>query len=354
MHAFLALIFMTSVFVPPAQEVKVTTGPELPYTDLKNSTQVIYDVRDLIDRTSPLWDTSIQTAGMGEAVTDDRDAQPGLELGSSIDFEQRKQRRANLRELARILMAFEPTGFLTHFPPGYKGFAPLGQRIDCLGDGELDITAGPEQHAFVRDFLALQRTSTTATRISFRMVTGPKDSFAKLGLPVSGVLADAEKSRILEQVAGGGFDLLTSPTLSVRPLQRGDLSAVSQFSYVKEYHTQILQPTGGMIADPVIDVINEGVLCRVRSVALPGGAFGLSIDVQNVEVLRPVRTKIVRIVAGSELEGEIMLPEVMRARLSGDMRLAEGATAVFVSPLTEEKDMALFVTLECEPTTSGR
>jgi hypothetical protein len=157
---------------------------------------------------------------------------------------------------------------------------------------------------------------------------------------------------VLGEITRGTFDLLTSPTLSVRPLQRGDLSAISQFSYVKEYHTHILQPGGGLMSDPVVDVINEGVVCSVRSVALPGGSFGLSIDVQSVEVLRPVRTKNVRIAAGVEQEGEIMLPEVLRARLSGDVRLADGAPAVLVTPLTEEKDVALFLTLERE-TTSG-
>jgi hypothetical protein len=35
------------------------------------------------------------------------------------------------------------------------------------------------------------------------------------------------------------------------------------------------------------------------------------------------------------------------------VRLADGATAVFVTPLTEDKDMALLVTLELEATAPG-
>jgi hypothetical protein len=268
MQPVLSLLLTTIALVPVAQEIKVKKGPEPARADFDDLSQVVYDVHDLIDSTSPLWESPGELATAAEDAGDDHGAQASLQLGYSPDYEQKKQRRANLRELARILMAFEPTGFLTHIPPGYPGYLTLGQRIDCRNDGELEITADPERHAFVRDFLALQRASTASTRISFRLVTGAKDSFAKLGLPISGTLAEPEKSQTLAQLGNGNFDLVTAPTLSVRPLQRGDLSCISQFSYVKEYHTQIVQPTGELISDPVIDVINEAfsVACaRSRS-----------------------------------------------------------------------------------------
>jgi hypothetical protein len=354
MQPVLSLLFATIALVPVTQEITVKKGPEPARSNSGKATEVIYDVHDLLDYTNPLWDSPTDLAAAAEASGDESGAQPSLELGYAPDLELKKQRRANLGELARIVMAFsEPSFEEIILIPGEGRELPSRNRIDCIGDGQLLVSAGLAQQAFVRDFLALQRASTATTRISFRLVTGAKDSFGKLGLPISGTLAEPEKSQTLAQLANGGFDLVTAPMLTVRPLQRGDLSCISQFSYVKEYHTQIVQPGGDLISDPVIDVINEGVLCSVRAVALPSGSFGLSIDVQSVEVLRPVRTKNVRVAAGVEQEGEIMLPEILRARLSGDVRLADGATAVFVTPLTEDKDMALFVTLELESTAPG-
>ena len=82
------------------QEVRVTTGQGPTHAVPQDSTQVTYDVHDLIDRTSPLWDSPADLASAANASTDDRGIQPALELGHSPDLEQRKQRMANLASRA--------------------------------------------------------------------------------------------------------------------------------------------------------------------------------------------------------------------------------------------------------------
>ncbi len=314
----LSLCFSAACAVLPCRQTVTTTVHQDPRSapGVREVTNAVYDVGDLLERASPLGESPAAN-------------------GASIEWSS----APNQLELSRLLRVFSEPPF------------EAGDRIDCLVNGAiagpLVVTAGAEQQAFARSFLDLQREREDKTSIAFHLVTGAKDSFAALGIPQSGLFGDrAEVESLLVQFTHGSFDVLSSPTVVTRVLQRADVSVLSQFSYVKEFHTQIVQPSGQLIADPIVEVINEGIICRARSVALPDGDFGLTIDVENVEILRPVRTKTVRIAAGVDAEGEIQLPEVLRARLSGDVRLAAGATAVFVTPLKEDEDLALFVSIE--------
>jgi hypothetical protein len=168
-----------------------------------------------------------------------------------------------------------------------------------------------------------------------------------MGVPATGTYSEpAQFQTVLEQLTTAGCELLAAPSVRTRQFQRAEISIASSFSYVKQFDVRVVQPSGSLIADPVVGVIEEGLFIRLRNLALPGGSIGLTFDVENVEVLRPVRTESVRIAAGVETTGEVSFPAVMRARLFGDVRLGDGATAFFVTPWKEDRDLALFLSVD--------
>jgi hypothetical protein len=55
---------------------------------------------------------------------------------------------------------------------------------------------------------------------------------------------------------------------------------------------------------------------------------------------------MVRIAPGVDQEYEVSDPEVVRARFTTDVRLADGASASFLTPRRDDTDLAVFVTVK--------
>lgn len=119
------------------------------------------------------------------------------------------------------------------------------------------------------------------------------------------LLNDVGRERLLAAVERGGVVLVTSPRVTLFDRQRGNMSALNQISYLKEYEVKGEGDT--QTASPVIDIVQDGVVVDVRPFAgAHGGAVTLDLTVTTSTLQRPM-TKIPLTVAGKSVE--IQVPE---------------------------------------------
>ena len=59
-------------------------------------------------------------------------------------------------------------------------------------------------------------------------------------------------------------ELVTSPRITVYNSARGNLSVLNQVAYVQDFNVEIAQ--GASIADPIVNVVQDGVVLDVRPV----------------------------------------------------------------------------------------
>lgn len=141
--------------------------------------------------------------------------------------------------------------------------------------------------------------------------------------------------------AGGDVTLLTSPRLSLFSGQRGSLVVSNQIAYLADY--AITQTDGLVVADPVVDTINEGVFMQARPVVNePGAGAGadqqpgilLDLEVQLTFVARPIREVTVRLNSGDGpalSDVTIQVPEVLSQTVRRNLEIRDGDTIAIVN-----------------------
>jgi len=298
-----------------------------------------YDVRDVLERS--LGGPEAQTAdvdrvrkalgGLGETILD---LELRKELGTVLD---RTARQRDLlpetRELARLLRAYLQPALTADV-----------HALDASAAGSLLLRGTAAQHAWLRDVLDRQRTTRDLVDIQSRLLTAPRGAFQVLGGAACRTFAtEAELLAALAQVPEP-LDRLDHPRLVCHNLQRATISSINEVAYVKEYEVRFVEPGPQQIADPIVDVIQEGVFIGARALELGSTTYGLALDTRIVELQRPIATRKIRVATVGE-EVEIGVPEVRTLRFSADVRLAEGGGAVFISPLDDKKDLAFVITL---------
>jgi len=196
-----------------------------------------------------------------------------------------------------------------------------GQRIERLAGGRLVLLGTGDQQAWLADFLA----STTAFRGLIDVQTQvyrvpaadlPEDLRERHGR----VWTAGEANALRAALAGRGIDPVTAPRVLTHPFQEGQLMIGTQQPYVKEYEVKVLPERGLEVADPVVEVLEEGVQLRVRSVPLAAGRFAVYAELTHttIEALRDVE----QIVGGRPVT--IQLPELVRIHAEGRFELGQG------------------------------
>ncbi len=224
-----------------------------------------------------------------------------------------------------------------------------------LDNGHLVLSASPQQHAWVSAFLAFQREPQGLILIKAQVLTVPQGTLARLGLKGSAKIFEETEvfEALLEKViaAGPEVEVLTAPKILTYPRQKATISILTQVAYVKDYTLEIVQPGDVEIADPVIEVIQEGVIFNVRVIPLAPGIYGVEVDLTQSTILRPLRT--VKILIGAARhEVSITLPEVHERGLETHLTMSNGGAAIFVSPDLED-DRDLVVTLRIQQMREG-
>ncbi|MBM3977303.1 MAG: hypothetical protein FJ299_09970 [Planctomycetes bacterium] len=139
-------------------------------------------------------------------------------------------------------------------------------------------------------------------------------------------LNDLEMEMILRAVSKSErVQLVTAPRVLVFNTARANLTVLNQVAYVRDYDVEIAQ--GASIADPLIDVVQDGVILDVKPVVSADRRF-ITLEVRpTVAVLkRPIDELATGL--GSQTAVTIQLPELEISRVRTTLPIPDGGTVL--------------------------
>jgi len=147
-------------------------------------------------------------------------------------------------------------------------------------------------------------------------------------LSLSAVIRATEKSSQIRQ--------MTAPAVTVFNTQRANLSSVTQISYIQDFDVEVAQTS--FIADPVIGVLQEGIVLDVRPTVSNDRQF-ITLDLRPTitEVVTPISTFTTLLGAAVNIPGTLIfqpslnpvtfqLPEVSIRQAESTVRIPDGGS----------------------------
>jgi type II secretory pathway component GspD/PulD (secretin)/tetratricopeptide (TPR) repeat protein len=120
-------------------------------------------------------------------------------------------------------------------------------------------------------------------------------------------------------------ELVTSPRITVYNTARGNLAVLNQVAYVQDFNVEIAQ--GASIADPIVNVVQDGVVLDVRPVVSADRRFiTLELRPTIATLKRPMREVVTTL--GSQNSVTIQLPEVEYQRVRTSIPMPDGGTVL--------------------------
>lgn len=202
----------------------------------------------------------------------------------------------------------------------FDDFGPTGTTADGLND---TIGLGNDQGIFFDE----GNGETMAARIEnlFDTTIGNDEITTAGGFSGSWTyLGDLQLQMLLRAVSKAErVEVVTAPRLLVFNGARASLQVLNQFAYVQDYNVEIA--TASSIADPVIQVIQDGVVLDVRPVVSADRRF-VTLDLRpTVAVLtQPIESFITTLNVATTVE--IQLPELEIQRLRTVASVPDGGT----------------------------
>jgi type II secretory pathway component GspD/PulD (secretin) len=139
-------------------------------------------------------------------------------------------------------------------------------------------------------------------------------------------LNDLQLELILRAVSKSErVELVTSPRITVYNTARGNLAVLNQVAYVQDFNVEIAQAAS--IADPIVNVVQDGVTLDVRPVVSADRRF-ITLELRpTIAVLRrPIREVVTTL--GSQNSVTIQLPEVDYQRVRTSIPMPDGGTVL--------------------------
>jgi len=217
-------------------------------------------------------------------------------------------------------------------------------------DGVLQSNLSPEQHAWMQRFLAAQRRFEGFVQLDARVYELKSGELKKLGIESSAVVSKGEsRDALLAKLATlRNSSVMMIPSVRSTPNQRSSVSTINQVAYIKSFTVEVVEPGQREIADPEVAVINEGLVLDVRATPIDAGLLALELALDCAEVVRPIKTRKVRLSTSAPSEGEIGVPEVLSSRIVATVAVQEGSSVVLSTPRQGDKAGELVLVLTAE------
>ncbi len=323
MKTLIPLIALLAASPAAAAQARVTAGS--PQEAAEDRLLEIYDIADLVD------------------ADEDQLVRMKRELGEDLTPAALEEMAAAWRE--------ERIGFYEQAARTFMRPA-LDPQLDSLlaSDRGLMVLNGTrEHHAWLAGFLELQRSPMNMARIDFTIVSGPAERLDDLGLEGSSSIIEEslERERLMEACQeADSVDVLSAPSVVVVSSQRATISILNQVAYVKEWKLVVVQPGGIEIADPIIDVVQDGLMIDCSYLEVEPGVHAVEVDFKSSSLERPIESEKIRIGAGGAHEVEVGRPVVTSISLETKLILGQGATAVLRSASgKDDVDIAILIQL---------
>jgi len=129
-------------------------------------------------------------------------------------------------------------------------------------------------------------------------------------------------------------ELVTAPRILVHNTARANLSVLNQIAYVMDYDVEIAQAAS--IADPIVAVIQDGVILDVRPIVSADRRFiTLELRPTIAELQRPIEERPTTL--GTQNSVTIQLPEVEIQRVRTSIPIPDGGTVLLGGMKVSEK-----------------
>lgn len=140
-------------------------------------------------------------------------------------------------------------------------------------------------------------------------------------------LNDLQLEMILTAVSKSErVEIVTAPKILVYNTARSNLAVMNQVAYVQDFDVEIAQAAS--IADPIIAVVEDGVILDVRPTVSADRRFvTLEVRPTVAELQRPIRT-FTTTLAASGSSVTIMLPEVEKSMIKTSIPMPDGGTVL--------------------------
>jgi type II secretory pathway component GspD/PulD (secretin) len=140
-------------------------------------------------------------------------------------------------------------------------------------------------------------------------------------------LNDLQLEMILTAVSKSErVELVTAPKILVFNTARSNLAVMNQVAYVQDFDVEIAQAAS--IADPIISVVEDGVILDVRPVVSADRRFvTLEVRPTVAELQRPIRTFTTSLGASGN-SVTIQLPEVEKSMIKTSIPMPDGGTVL--------------------------
>jgi hypothetical protein len=231
-----------------------------------------------------------------------------------------------------------------------------GEEIKSLGEKIVVMLARPAQHAWLRRFVDLNKNlDSQLMDVNCRFVRMNKRSFQKIAEPLlsrSGkrlqhaILAKGRKTTtfLATLQKRRGVDIVQAPRLCVYPAQRANMSILSQMTFVKDFHAEFDEKGKPTSIDPVVGVVQDGMLLDCTCGVIEEGMAGLSVHALWSDLKQPIKEVELKI-KDCDSTLKIGVPEVDVAEIKADVRLPLGGTVMFELPESKSGHMVVFVTV---------
>jgi len=205
------------------------------------------------------------------------------------------------------------------------------QDIRHLEGGKFAVVGVPEQHAWIEGFLRAADEFDGLIDLEAKIFRFDAGLLTGIGERGSGsLLSNDEALELLADLRTTGIEAITAPRITALPFQGAQLSVLNQTSYLKDYELKLLPDLNTEIADPIIDVINSGVLLDLRAVPLANGELGIFVDLELSKLALPIPSAEIAIGAGHH-EVTVQLPQVTRIRVDGHFNVRSGETLMLTT-----------------------
>jgi len=196
---------------------------------------------------------------------------------------------------------------------GLRALVPDGIQVH---EGTLVVNASAEAHARIAERLKeLRHDLGGIVSLEVRVVR------LHAGAEVPASLAGDEVTAFVDAQVERD---LAAPRLTCYEGQRANVSVLSQVSYVSDFDFRV--EGASVIADPVVDVLNTGMIADLRASVAGEGTVQVALTAAFTEVSDPIPTMKLRLPFGEAVE--IQVPETTTRKLTRVVTCPAGRVAV--------------------------
>jgi hypothetical protein len=221
-----------------------------------------------------------------------------------------------------------------------------GLKIEKMGSRRLLLAyLQPAQRLWLENFLAYQAEADQwQGLIRMQVILAPDKIVLGSGGDASVFSNYKEVEAATKAFEQAGADMLLAPSLMTLPGQKAVLTISNQVAYIAGWALTKVQPSGATIADPTIEVVEDGLTLSARAFQVGEGLYGIAIEVEMAQLEQPIVTRTITI---QEQDFEIGIPEVTTAKISSAALLPDGAGVMLRSPdFKDGRTLVLLVSFE--------